>query len=363
MTHPSESSKYAQSGVNTREAESALSGLLKHLLPTWNFNPRFPVRGGKGYFANVIDIGNGQGIAFCTDGAGTKTIVAELLGKYDTIGIDCVAMNVNDIICVGARPVSMVDYIGCSKTDAGIFEAIGRGLAEGARQAGISISGGEISQIGEIISGVDLLGSCIGHVALDRINSGKNVKPGNLIVGLGSSGVHANGITLARKALLGATREEQKNNIDQFEDELGRTVGEELLEPTRIYVAEVMEMLDSGIALNAIVHITGGGLANLNRVEAGNIRFVLDKLPPTPSVFTLIQYRGEIADAEMYEVFNMGVGLCLVVEGTREADAVAEICGKHNVPCQVIGHVEPCQGKEVLIPEKNLTLKGQKGGA
>jgi phosphoribosylformylglycinamidine cyclo-ligase len=363
MTQPPEPSKYSQSGVDTRAAENSLSGLLQYVLPTWGFNPRFPVRGGRGYFANVIDIGNGQGIAFCTDGVGTKMIVAELLGKYDTVGIDCVAMNVNDVICVGARPVSMVDYIGCSRADERIFAALGKGLAEGARRAGISIAGGEISQIGEIISGIDLLGACIGQVPLDRVNSGGNVKPGNLLVGLDSSGVHSNGLTLARKVLLGADREEQRKHVDQFEDELGRTVGEELLEPTRIYAAEVMEMLDSGIALNAIVHITGGGLANLNRVAAANVRFVLDKLPSPPPVFTLIQYRGEIADAEMYAVFNMGVGLCLAVEGTREAEAVAAICGRHDVPCRVIGYVEPCQGKEVLIPEKNLTLKGQKGGA
>ena len=143
----SETSKYEASGVSHTGAGSALSALLKHILPSKEFNPDFPVKVDIGYFANVIDIGNGDGIALCTDGVGTKMIVAEMMGQYDTIGIDCVAMNVNDVICVGARPVSMVDYIACSTTDREIFAQLGKGLAEGAWQSGISISGGEISQI------------------------------------------------------------------------------------------------------------------------------------------------------------------------------------------------------------------------
>ena len=240
-----ESSEYDKSGVSSQGAETALSGLLKHVLPTRKFSDRYPLAADIGYFANVIDLGNGEGIAFGTDGVGTKIIVAELLGRYDTIGIDCVAMNVNDIICVGARPVSMVDYIACSHTDPEVFSQLGQGLAEGAWQAGISISGGEISQIKEIISGIDLIGACIGHVHLNRVNTGKNIKPGNLIVGLASSGVHSNGLTLARRVLLGDSLEEQKSRINDYEEFLGQTLGEVLLEPTRIYVKPVLEMLDS----------------------------------------------------------------------------------------------------------------------
>ena len=136
----SEKSQYDQSGVSSTGAETALSGLLKHVLPTRRFSDRYPLAADIGYFANVIDLGNGEGIAFGTDGVGTKIIVAELLNRYDTIGIDCVAMNVNDVICVGARPVSMVDYIGCSHTDPKVFAQLGQGLAEGARQSSISIS-------------------------------------------------------------------------------------------------------------------------------------------------------------------------------------------------------------------------------
>ncbi len=355
-----ETSKYAESGVDSQGAEGALSGLLQHILPSRTYNERYPLAADIGYFANVIDIGSGQGIAFGTDGVGTKVLVAELMQKYDTIGIDCVAMNVNDILCVGARPVSMVDYIACSFTDADVFTQLGKGLAEGAWQAGISISGGEISQIREIISGIDLIGACIGHVALDKVNTGKDVRPGNLILGLASTGVHSNGLTLARKVLLGSHWEEQKEAVNQFEDKLGRTLGEELLEPTRIYVKPVFDMLESGIDLKAMVHITSGGYGNLNRVEAENIRFVIDAPPPVPPVFRLVQDRGEVSDAEMHEVFNMGVGFCLIVESTKDAEAVTAVAREHEVDCRVIGQVEPCHGKEVTLPSLDLICRGQK---
>ena len=235
---------------------------------------------------------------------------------------------------------------------------MGQGLAEGAWQAGISISGGEISQIKEIITGIDLIGACIGHVHLNRVNTGKNIKPGNLIVGLASSGVHSNGLTLARRVLLGDSLEEQKSRINDYEEFLGQTLGEVLLEPTRIYVKPVLEMLDSEIDLKAMVHITSGGFCNLNRVESDNIRFAIDTLQPVPEIFNLIQDRGGVSEAEMFETFNMGTGFCLIVEGTHEVEAITEICKNHDLPCQVIGQVEGHQGKEVALPQKQLTGKG-----
>ena len=309
---------------------------------------------------HVIDLGNGEGIAFGTDGVGTKIMVAELLNRYDTIGIDCVAMNVNDVICVGARPVSMVDYIACSHTNPEVFNQLGQGLAEGARQSNISISGGEISQIKEIISGIDLIGACIGHVSLNKVNTGKDIKPGSLIVGLASSGVHSNGLTLARRVLLGETIEEQKSRVKEYDQFLGQTLGEALLEPTKIYVKPVMEMLDSGIDLKAMVHITSGGFCNLNRVESDDIRFVIDTPQPAHKIFNLIQDKGGVSEAEMFEVFNMGTGFCLVVESTNEVEAITKICKTHNLPCQVIGQIEGCQGKEVLLPQQQLTGKGSR---
>ncbi len=356
----SKESQYAKSGVSSSGAETSLSALLKHVLPTREFSPSYPLAADIGYFANVIDLGNGEGIAFCTDGVGTKIIVAELLNKYDSIGIDCIAMNVNDVICLGARPVSMVDYIACSFTDTTVFEQLGKGLAEGARQSGISISGGEISQIKEVITGIDLIGACIGHVKIDRINTGKGVRAGSLVIGLESSGVHANGLTLARKILLGESPEAQKENAFKYEDKLGRTLGEELLEPTRIYVQPILELIDSGLEIQAMVHVTGGGFLNLTRVESDNIRFVIDSLPPTPAVFQLIQDSGEVSDAEMYDVFNMGIGFCVVVECTNEVEQVTKILKKYDIACHVIGYVEACHGKDVTLPEKNLISKAGK---
>lgn len=349
-------SKYEESGVSQTGAETALDHLLKHILPTRQFNTQFPVKADIGYFANVIDLGNGTGVALCTDGVGTKMRVAELMHQYDTIGIDCVAMNVNDLICIGAKPVSMVDYIACSHLDAQVFDQLGRGLAEGARQAGISISGGEISQIREIINGIDLIGAALGHIQLDRINTGQNITEGNLILGMASSGVHSNGLTLARRILLGATEDEQKENVHKYEESLGRTLGAELLEPTRIYVQAVLEMFDAGIDLRALVHITGGGLLNLLRVQRKGIRFVIDPLPDVPPVFSLLQQRGEISTAEMYEVFNMGVGFCVVVEHANDADAVQKICKRHGISCHGIGYMEATEngGNEVVIPSKKL---------
>jgi len=351
-----EKSRYAELGI--RPQEEALGALLKHL-PT--SIKAYPSNVTGGYFANVLDLGNNTGVAFCTDGVGTKMLVAEMMGKYDTIGIDCVAMNVNDLICVGARPVSMVDYIACSELDTKVFDALGKGLGEGARKAGISISGGEVAQLKEVINGIDLIGSCIGHVKIDQINTGQTVKPGNLILGLSSSGIHANGLTYARNVLLGDSPERQKDNINKFENSLGRTIGAELLEPTQIYVKPVMEMIDSGIDLKAMIHITSGSYENLNRVNCENVSFVIDSLPDPLPIFELIQEEGEISNEEMFEVFNMGIGFCVIVDSANDADAVHNICKKYDISCHGIGYVEASSGKEVKIPEKNLILKNQKG--
>ena len=192
-----------------------------------------------GYFANVIDIG-GIGLAICTDGVGSKSIIAQMMSRYDTIGIDCVAMNVNDAICVGARPISMVDYIAIEKADADILGAIAIGLAEGAKQAGISISGGEISPLKDVMRGFDLVGMAVGIVPLDRIITGRDLAPGDVIIGLESSGIHSNGLTLARHVFF----ERAGLSIDHVFPELGTTLGEELLRPTLIYVPEILDIIE-----------------------------------------------------------------------------------------------------------------------
>ncbi|MEC7640920.1 MAG: AIR synthase-related protein, partial [Nitrospinota bacterium] len=195
------------------------------------------------------------------------------------------------------------------------------------------------------------------------VNMGQTICPGNLIVGLVSNGVHANGLSLARKVLLGTDRAQHRSRTGKFEEALKCTLGQELLKPTRIYVPEIIETLDTGLDLKAMVHITGGGFNNLNRVASRKIRFVIDALPPIPPIFHLIQERGEVSDAEMFEVFNMGIGFCIVVEDKQQADQVIKICEKHDTSAQVIGFVETNEETElsVFLPkigQKGLTGRG-----
>ena len=242
-----------------------------------------------GFYASVVDIGHGLGLALCTDGVGTKVLVAQMLERYDTIGIDCVAMNVNDAICVGAEPMSFLDYIAIEAASPAVLEAIGKGLYEGARQAGVNIVGGEISQMAAIIKGerpgqgIDLVGMCAGIVPLDRIIVGRDVKPGDAIVGFASSGIHSNGLTLARKALFEAGGMKPYERVA----ELGTTVGEELLKPTHIYVKPVMDLLRANVPVRALAHITSDGFLNLARIDA-QVGFRLDRLPRPRPIFELI---------------------------------------------------------------------------
>src|SRR5690349_14325323 len=197
---------YAEAGVVA--AGKPLSGLLSWVNRTLAFRPGVgePLLG-IGYYANVLRIGENLGLAISTDGVGTKILVAEMLRKYDTIGIDCIAMNANDVICVGAEPLAMVDYLAVQEARPDVLEQIGRGLSEGARQANITIPGGELAQLKDMIAGIhpnegiDLMGTCVGTVALDRMILGQEMEPGDVVVGLASSGIHSNGFTLARKAL------------------------------------------------------------------------------------------------------------------------------------------------------------------
>ena len=236
-----------------------------------------------GYFANVIDIG-GIGLAICTDGVGSKSIIAQMMNRYDTIGIDCVAMNVNDAICVGARPISMVDYIAIEKADADILGAIAIGLVEGAKQAGISISGGEIAPLKDVVRGFDLVGMAVGIVPLDRIITGRDLVPGDVVIGLESSGIHSNGLTLARHVFF----ERAQLSIDHVFPELGIPLAEELLRPTLIYVPEILDIIRTIPTVKALINITGDGLLNLPRVDA-KVGFLIDDLPPVPAIFRLIQ--------------------------------------------------------------------------
>jgi phosphoribosylformylglycinamidine cyclo-ligase len=351
MTHTA----HRDSGVDIDEADRGLHRLVEHITRTWP--PRHQFGGVQldiGYFANIIDIGGGAGLAISTDGVGSKAIIAQMMNKYDTIGIDCVAMNVNDLICVGARPLSLVDYIAVEHVNAQVLEAIGIGLAEGARQAQISISGGEIAQLEDIVKGFDLAGTAVGIVQLDKVITGRHIEPRDRIIGLASSGIHSNGLTLARKAFFKCA---QPLTLDHPVPGTDGTLGEELLRPTLIYVREMMDILTQVPGIKALVNITGDGLLNLNRVDNPNVGFVIDGMPETPPIFKMIQQYYPISDAEMFEVYNMGVGFCVVVDAAS-VGPVQSILQKHDRQSWVIGEVieDPTQG--VYLPRQRL--KGHK---
>jgi phosphoribosylformylglycinamidine cyclo-ligase len=256
-------------------------------------------------------------------------------------------MNVNDMICVGAKPLSMVDYIAVEKTDAAMLDAVGAGLCEGAEMAGISISGGETSQLKDIVQGFDLVGMAVGRVALDRIVDGSSVTEGDVVIGVRSNGIHSNGLSLARKAFFGNAT----YTVGQKFDELGTTIGEELLKPTHIYVPEALEILEK-VRAKALINITSDGLLNLTRVAA-QVGYLIDALIEPHPLFPLIQRLANVDDAEMYEVFNMGIGFCYVVD-PADADATLAILAKHGRTAQPIGHAVADRDRMVRIPQRRL---------
>jgi phosphoribosylformylglycinamidine cyclo-ligase len=345
--------QHKAAGVDIAEADAGLNNIVARITATWPKSGFGAVQLPIGYFANIVDLG-GIGLAITTDGVGSKAMIADMMRKYDTIGIDCIAMNVNDLLCVGAKPVSLVDYIAVEKADAAMLDGIAIGLAEGARQSNISITGGEISQLRDVVRGFDLVGTAVGTVALDRILIGRDLRPGDRVIGIPSSGIHSNGMTLTRRVLF----EQSGAKIDTHFPELGCSLGEELLRPTMIYVPEILEVLDKISSIKALMHITGDGLLNLPRVDA-EIGFVIDDLPEPPPLFALIEKLGGVGRAEMFDVYNMGIGFCVVVAEV-DADATLAILARHGRKASVIGHAVADPSKSVQLPREKLIGTGKR---
>ncbi len=316
---------YARAGVDQSAADAAVAALVAALASIDLGRPSRQVSL-PGHYASVIRLDEATGIALSTDGVGTKLLIAEQLGRFDTVGIDCVAMNVNDVICVGAEPLAMLDYIAMEQADPQTCEEIGKGLARGAELAGIEIPGGELAQLGEMVRGFDIAGACFGTVRLEAIIDGSKIRPGDPVIGLPSSGLHSNGYTLARQALAG---------IPLDDDRLGRPLGEILLEPTEIYVKPVLALLRSEVEVRGLAHITSGGLENLLRLRAEVGYEIDDPLSPQP-IFELIRERASVPEEEMYEVFNMGCGFCCVVAPEHE-EAALELLRGHYPEARRIG--------------------------
>jgi phosphoribosylformylglycinamidine cyclo-ligase len=268
-------------------------------------------------------------------------MIAEQLNRFDTIGIDCVAMNVNDLICVGAEPLAMLDYLAVDVADPEREAQIGLGLRDGAELAGIEIPGGELAQLGEVVRGFDIAGACFGVVALDQIIAGDAIEPGDSIIGIPSRGLHANGYTLARAAL---------NDIPLDSDpdgRLGRSLGEELLLPTEIYVKAILDLLRSEVEVHGLAHITSEGLDNLLRLSDG-ITYLIENELPVLEIFNLIRERASVDDEEMYRVFNMGCGFCCVIPQESKETAL-KILRQHYEKAQCIGHAIEADGEPRVI--------------
>jgi phosphoribosylformylglycinamidine cyclo-ligase len=334
-------SAYARAGVDQTAADEsveAIVGVLSAVSLDRASRQALP----SGHFANVIRITDDLGIALSTDGVGTKLLVAEELGRFDTVGIDCIAMNVNDVICVGAEPLAMLDYLAVDSANPQREGQIAIGLKRGAELAGIEIPGGELAQLGDVVRGFDIAGACFGQVDLNNIIAGEAITAGDVIIGLPSSGLHANGYTLARKALKGIPLNSDPDN------RLGRPLGEVLLEPTEIYVKAVLELIRSNVDVRGLAHITSQGFDNLLRLHAENVGYrISDPITP-PAIFGLIQERGNVGDDEMHEVFNMGCGFCCIVAPDDESEAL-ELLGNHFPGSKRIGQAIP--GPAVIYRE------------
>ncbi len=321
------SDAYAAAGVDTDQADRAVGALVSVLsgIDTGAPSRVVPL---PGHYAAVLRLSDTLGLAIGTDGVGSKLVVAEQAGRLDTVGIDCIAMNVNDIVCVGATPIAVVDYIAVEQADPSALHAIATGLRAGAEQAGVEIPGGELAVIPELIRGhpsphgFDLCATAVGTVALDAIVTGADVRPGDALVGVPSSGLHSNGYTLARRVL-------EPLGLDARPDELeGASVADALLAPTVIYVRAALDLLASDVPVHGLAHITGGGLNNLTRLN-GSVGWSVEEPLPVPAVISLIGTLGAVVDAEMWEVFNMGCGFVAVVPDERAADAAAVLGARH----------------------------------
>ena len=317
------SNAYKNAGVDIEAGYEAVERMKKHVSRT----KRKGVLGTLGGFGGMFDLSSlnvkEPVLVSGTDGVGTKLMIAIKMGKHDTIGIDCVAMCVNDIVAQGAEPIFFLDYIACGKADPEKIEAIVKGISDGCIQAGCALIGGETAEMPGMYSPeeYDLAGFTVGAAEKSKLIDGSKVLAGDMLIGLPSSGIHSNGYSLVRKVLL----EDANIELSEYIDELGCTLGTELLRPTSIYVKPALAAINSG-AVHGISHITGGGfIENIPRMlKKGQGAEIEEGTWEVPAIFQLVQEKGYLADEEMYNVFNMGIGMVLAVEANK-AEAVLHV--------------------------------------
>ena len=327
---------YEEAGVSVEAGYEVVRRIKSHV----NRTKRPGVMGGIGGFGGLFDLaslGYKEPVLISgTDGVGTKLMVAKLMNKHDTIGIDCVAMCVNDIAAQGAEPLFFLDYIACGKNNPALLEQVVAGVADGCVQAEAGLIGGETAEMPGMYDEdeYDLAGFAVGVAERSNIVDGSTIAAGDVLIGLPSSGVHSNGFSLVRKALFEEAGLDVNTKLDELD---GKTVGEVLLEPTRIYV-KALKPLFAEHLIKGVAHITGGGfIENIPRMYADDLTAKIDtnswKVPP---IFGVIENAGKVAHAEMFNVFNMGIGMVLAVDAQKADDAL-RILSEHNEAAYVIG--------------------------
>ncbi|PCN49874.1 phosphoribosylformylglycinamidine cyclo-ligase [Candidatus Geothermarchaeota archaeon ex4572_27] len=342
---------YAKSGVDLSRVRRAHRDIAEMLAQTFRFRPSGlgRVLTGIGHYAGLIDVGGGRALALHADGVGTKVLVAQLMDRYDTVGVDCVAMNVNDLVCVGAEPLALVDYLVVERPDEEMISEIMRGLVRGAEMANVAVVGGETAVMPDVVRGevegrgFDLAALSVGVVDQGSILTGSSLRPGDVVVGVESSGIHSNGLTLARKVLL------RGRSVHDTLPELDTSIGEELLRPTHIYVKPVLEAIRR-LEVHAVAHITGGAFTKLRRFEAyAKVGFELDSMPEPHPIFKAIMRLGKVPMDEMYRTFNMGVGLCVMLPREHQDDVI-DVFERHGFKAWRVGRVVDRPGVRVKPP-------------
>ena len=338
---------YKNAGVDIEAGYKSVELMKKHVKETM----RPEVLGGLGGFAGAFDLSGIKQmdepvLLSGTDGCGTKVKLAFVMDKHDTIGIDAVAMCVNDIACSGGEPLFFLDYIACGKNYPEKIATIVSGVAEGCKQSECALVGGETAEHPGLmpVDEYDLAGFAVGVVDKKDIISGENIKPWDVLVGMASSGVHSNGFSLVRKVF-----EMTKESLDTYYDELGKTLGEALIAPTKIYVKALKSIKNSGVKVKGCSHITGGGFyENIPRMLPEGVRAVVEKNSyEVPAIFKLLAKEGDIAEEMMYNTFNMGLGMILALE-PEDVDKAIEAIRAAGEEAYVVGRVE--------AGEKGVTL-------
>lgn len=339
---------YAASGVDRSSISAALGALLSQVryVPPPSSGRLLPARG---HFAGLVRIG-AETLALTTDTVGTKVALAEAAGRFDDLGEDLVAVNVNDLAAVGARPVGLLDTIVCRTIDAEILRGIGRGLNRGIRTARCHLLGGETAVVGEQVQGWEIGGTAVGYFPRGRDPIlGRRLRVGDRLIGLSSFGFHANGYTLIRKIL-------SERSVDLMAQRPGgrAPIVRELLRPTRIYSGIVDQIADEP-SLHGLAHLSGGGVRNLVRLHEDR-SFVLDRWPRPPTLFRWIQELGGLSDYEMFQTFNMGVGFVLAVAAGTSEEWLRRLARAGAPDARVVGHV--ARGEGVTVPRWDLSFEG-----